>query len=319
MTRLFARENEGAKRRLLFGRVEMIGHIKTLYANWSSVALYSADDGSPKIRSIISGLEDRIAEAEGALTFDQLIENDFFKKVNEFKEGTGDLFFTPEVVAATIACNTKIGNKFLDLIRIERERTSPALIEQKYGSDHDQLISAAAGKTLHIADVAHNLPETDDVADEESYADEQDAEHRVSKPAREAAKEPRKAFISFDLFGVNKWLLLTTVLIVIASAGLYFWADSPLTESTSTETAKDISFEGSALKEYMKTGRGTDETVYAIALPSWEELTDAKKKEVLQQALEFANQNGRKKVQLLNAQGRSVGYASEDRSEISNP
>ena len=34
MTRLFAREIEDQKRRLLFSPVDMVGHIKTLYANW---------------------------------------------------------------------------------------------------------------------------------------------------------------------------------------------------------------------------------------------------------------------------------------------
>src|SRR4026209_521634 len=64
MTRLFSREIEGAKRKVLFGRAEMIGHIKTLYANWASVALYSTDDVSLKARAIVAGFEDRVAEAE---------------------------------------------------------------------------------------------------------------------------------------------------------------------------------------------------------------------------------------------------------------
>jgi hypothetical protein len=318
MTRLFARENDGAKRRLLFGRSEMIGHIKTLYANWSSVALYSTGDESPKVRSIIVGLEDRIAEAESALTFDQLIEDSFFKKVNEFKESTGEVFFTPEVVAATIDCNTKIGNKLLDLIRLERERTSAELVEQKYGAEYDHLISAAAGKTLHVVDVVHNLPENDPDFDE-PRGDEEVATVRVPTRAREVEKTPRQPFLSFNLFGVNKWLLLVTVLIVTASAGLYLWADGPMADSGATEKARDVSFDGTPLKEYMRTGRATEETFYAITLPSWDQLTEAKKKEVLKQALEFATQNGQKRVQILNPQGRNAGFAAEGQTEVLSP
>ena len=319
LTRLFARETEGAKRRLLFGRTEMIGHIKTLYANWSSVALYSTSDESPKVRSILAGLDDRIGEAESATTFDQLIEDSFFKKVNEFKEGTGEIFFAPEVVAATIECNTKIGNKLLDLIRLERERTSAHMVQQKYGAEYDHLISAAAGKTLHVVDVVNNLLDTDPVEEELLDPEPQVAPKFVSRPVREVVHEPRRPFLSFNLFGVNKWLLLTTILIVLASTGLYIWADGPSTETSATEVAKDISFEGSPLKEYMRTGRATAETFYAITLPSWDELTEARKKEVLKQTLEFAAKNGQKRVQLLNTRGRNVGFASEARSEILNP
>jgi len=299
----------------------MIGHIRTLYANWSSLALYSADDASLRIRSIIAGLEDRIGESDSALTFDQLIQDGFFKKVHEFKEGTGEIFFTPEVVATAIECNTKIGNKFLDLIRLERERTSAEIVEQKYGAEHDQLISAAAGKTLELAEVVKNLPENDELDGEglDSSLSEPPANPSPTTPSRAVVKTAGKSFFSFDLFGVNKWLLMVTIVIVIASAGLYFWADQPTTESTSTETAKDVNLESSGIKEYMRAGRSTAETFYAITLPTWDQLNEEKKKEVLQQSLDFANEKGLKTVQLVNVNGRSVGYASKERIEILKP
>ncbi len=315
MTRLFSREASGDKRKVLFGRAEMIGHVKTLYANWSSVALYSADDVPLKARAIVAGFEDRVAEAESALTFDQLIQNDFFKRVHAFKEATGEIFFAPEVVAATIDCNTKIGNKFVDLVRLERERSNPESIEEKYGYDYDQIISDAAGKTLQLLDVLKNLPECEEgeVTDGGGFRSTE-----ANPTPREAQKDKTRLF-TFELFAVNKWLLLATIVVVLVSSALYLWSSQPSTETSSAESATDVSLENSDLKEYMRTGRATSETFYAITLPVWDQMEEQKKREILQKALEFANKNGQKKVQLVNFRGRSVAFASQKKAEILNP
>lgn len=316
MTRLFSREVEGEKRKVLFSRGEMIGHIKTLYANWASVALYSTDDVSLKSRAIVAGFEDRVAEAESALTFDQLIQNDFFKKVHGFKEATGEVFFTPEIVAAAIDCNTKVGNKFVDLIRLERERSNLESIEQKYGYEYDQVISEAAGKTLHLVELLKNLPESEDADDAV------DARHEAapdSAPTTSDVKKEKAPLFTFELFAVNKWLLLATIVVVLASTGLYFWSNQPSQENAAAESAQDVNLDGSVLKEYVRTGRATPETFYAITLPVWEELEEDKKREILHQALEFANKKGLKNVQFINVRGRPVGSASQTRIEILKP
>jgi hypothetical protein len=105
----------------------------------------------------------------------------------------------------------------------------------------------------------------------------------------------------------------------LVSASLYFWAVKPAEEATSAEAALDVSFDGSPLQEYVRTGRSTSETLYAITLPAWDQLDEPKKREILQQGLEFAAKNGQKNVQFLNMRGRSVAFASPKRSELLNP
>ena len=312
MTRLFSRETEGEKRRLLFSRGEMIGHIKTLYANWASAALYSADDATLKIRAIVAGFEDRTAEAESALTFDQLIQDDFFKKVHEFKVATGEIFYTPEVVSVAIDCNTRIGNKFIDLLRLERERTSPESVERKYGYEYDQIISEAAGKTLHLVELAKTLEGNSDTGNESG-----DPSASKTKTFERAPTNENRLFTS-DMFRVNKWLLAFTILVVLASAGAYFWSSQPSAGASATATATSINLEGTELDAYLRSGRGTAETFYAITLPAWDQLEDDKKKEVLQQALLLANKNGLKTVQLISVNGRTAAVASETKLEIPN-
>ena len=318
MTRLFSRETEGQKRKLLFGRAEMIGHISTLYANWASVALYSADGVPLKARAIVAGFEDRIGEAEGATTFDQLIQNDFFKKIHEFKEAAGEVFFAPEVVAISIDCNTRVGNKFVDLIRLERESTTLESVEQKYGYEHDEVISDAAGKTLQVAEVLNGLPDSDDGPIEGREIGVGSKENADAKAGGKSSRQ-RESFFTFELFAVNKWLLLATIVVVLVSSSLYFWAGQPTADTSSADTAKNVSFDGSELKEYVRSGRSTAETLYAITLPAWDQLDETKKREVLQKGLEFAQKNGQKNVQFLNLRGRSVAFASGKKSELLNP
>jgi len=310
MTRLFSRETEGEKRRVLFGRSEMIGHIKALYANWASVALYSTDQVPLKTRAIVAGFEDRVAEAESAITFDQLIHDDFFKKIHEFKEATGEIFFTPEVVAATIDCNTKIGNKFVDLVRLERERTNRESIEQKYGYEYDQIISQAAGKTLQLVELLKSLPDTTAAGDGSNAAE--------TKRMPEAPHGPKekKPLLTWDIFQVNKWLLAATIVVVLASTGIYFWSSQSSSEAGPVDAAQDVSLENTEFKEYLRAGRATDETFYAITLPAWDQISEDQKKEVLQQALTFAAKTGKKNVQLVNVKGRNVAFASKTKSEI---
>lgn len=318
MTRLFSRETEGEKRRVLFGRSEMIEHIRALYANWASVALYSADQVPLKTRAIVAGFEDRVAEAESAITFDQLIQNDFFKKVHEFKEATGEMFFTPEVVAAMIECNTKIGNKFVDLVRLERERTNGQSVEQKYGYEYDQIISEAAGKTLQLVELLKSLPNIKALHDDSNVLETKKMAAAPDGPMAAAPDGPKekKPLFTWDMFQVNKWLLAVTIGVVLASTGLYFWSSQSSSEGALMDAAHDVSLENTEFKEYLRSGRATDETFYAITLPAWDQLADDRKKEVLQQALAFATKNGKKNVQLVNVKGRNVAFASKTKSEL---
>ena len=314
MTRLFARETDDQKRRLLFSPVDMVGHIRTLYANWASVALYSTDESTVQARAVVSGFEDRVAESNNAEGFDDLLKNSFFDKIRQFKEATGELFFTPEIVAASIDCNVRIGNKLVDLVYVERQRMPLELVEEKYGYEHDQIISEAACKTLRLVELLKSLPDTEDA----------NAASRAAAASRPVAKsivgkEKKASFFSLNLFGVNKWLLVATILVAIASGSLYFWADQPTAESSAAETAKDVNLQKTPLKEYIRSGRATEENFYAITLPAWDELNEAKKKEVLQKALELANENGLKTVSLLNVKGRTVAFASANRAELLNP
>ena len=96
MTRLFSRCFDDEKRQLIFTREIMAGHIQTLYSNWSSILLYSAEENSDEIKLAISNFEALITEAERAETFDELLEVDFFElPVLSYQELTPDVRLQP--------------------------------------------------------------------------------------------------------------------------------------------------------------------------------------------------------------------------------
>ncbi len=304
MTRLFSRDAGDERRRLLFSRDEMVGHLQALYANWASVALYSTEEtSSRRTRLLVTGIEERIAEAVGAVTFEQLIRNEFFAKVHEFKEAAGEMFFTPEIVAATIDCNVRIGNKFVDLVQAERALSNPDTVEQRYGYEYDQIISDAAGKTLHLVELLKNLPEAP-VSDEPI----------VNTPAVDPAKAAERKSISplegRALFKVNKWLLAATLLVISATGSLYFWSNQPTQERSAAENAKSVDLADSGITEYVRSGRASAETLYAITLPAWDQLSEGQKRDVVGKALTFANQQKLKRAKLLNVRGDAEAFAS---------
>lgn len=315
ITKLFSREMGEQKRKLLFGRPDMIVHINTLYANWSSLSLYASDDDAPMVKENVAKFTEFVREAETTRTLDDLVAKDLFERIRVTKESLADMFYAPEITAAAIDCNVRLGNKFVELVYQERENESVESIEEKYGYTYDQIISNAAGKTLHLVDLLKSKRENTEV--EEEVVEEEI--HRTPQRVPVTIPDPYgTGSRRFEMFGVNKWLLATTLLIAAISIGLYVWADKFAASDAVTTTAKQIDISRSDIKEYFHTARGTSETFYGVTHASWDQMTDPEKKDVLQKALKFANENGFKKVIIVNVKGRTVGYASKDRAEILN-
>ncbi len=315
MTRLFSRELDDAKRNLLFGRLEMTGHIKTLYSNWSSIALYNQVDDETLISAAISRFDEFVSESDRAETFDSLIASDFFNRIRLFKEQTNVMFFTADVVGAAINCNVRIGNRYVELIKAERERNNGGNLEEKYGYTYDTVISNAASKTLLLVELLkeEKLPEIEKtMIFDEPLKD-------VSRKTFERAPVYDYEKSRSGLLGVNIWLLAATVLTVTASVGIYFWAENVAVEQSPTAIANSVDMGDSPLKQHLKTVSSSEETLYGFMQPTWDTMTDDEKEQFLKDTYEFAVARGLKKVNLLSERGRTVGYASEKRIDIFGP
>jgi len=315
MTKLFSREVGEEKRKLLFGRVEMLAHVKTLYSNWASLSIdtdQDKDGGSP-IADAVAGFEGFVRESETAESFDQLVSSDFFNRIRLFKEGAAELFYEPAVIASAMECNVRIGNRFVELVQNDRMTTGKDSIEEKYGYSYDTIISGAASKTLLLLDLLREAREADEAAETPKEAVRETPAKTVSFE-RAPVVESRRGLVA-----VNKWLIVATILVLALSAGVYFWSENASTAEDGVEVAPAVNIAGSELTQHVREASTSSETLYGVLQPTWDALSEDEQKQFLAKALNFARARGMKRVNLLNSRGRTVGYASPDRLEVFAP
>lgn len=315
MTRLFSRDGGNNKRQLLFGRQETIGHISTLYANWSSILVYSEAEDAERVKAAVKQLGEFLMEIRGASKFDELAAGDFFERVRHFKEGCSELFFHPEVLAAALECNIGTGNRFVDLVEAARVTTHPDDVEGKYSYAYDQLVSNAAGRTIHLLEILRG-----EARQPEAWDTARSGEMRKLEASIPAASASRRAKSSrAGLFSVNKWLLAGTILVSAISSGLYLWAENAEDRESASAIASKVDVAGSEIAIEIKSARSSGETLYLVMQPTWEVKSEDEQRSILQKALEFSNSKGFRRVQILNEKGRSLAYVDAGRLDLQRP
>ncbi|MBK9162326.1 MAG: hypothetical protein IPM21_00075 [Acidobacteria bacterium] len=94
-------------------------------------------------------------------------------------------------------------------------------------------------------------------------------------PAKQATKASSdRSSLKFELFGVNKWFLAATILILLVSVGVYVWADMFAGSQANAVVAKDIDISATELKQHLRMARATNETLYCVIEPSWDGLNE---------------------------------------------
>lgn len=329
ITRLFSKPIAGEKRVPLFERGEALGHINKLYGEWSSISLYTADDDASKVTLTALSFDDLTAEAENAACFDVLIESDFFGRLRLFKESISELFFAPEVAIAAIEANIAIGNAYVKLIDQERKKADADVIQTKYGDIDDEEISDAAARTLGLTELLRS-PVVEEEKFEESGIDDGDkAYQKTASDAREAAAEPKRK-VKFELPAfveglkqsvsrVNKWLLIVSVVLIVASAGFYIWTNYFVEEKITTSGVTAVNLDNAVFKEHLKTAKISGETFYGVLLPSWETLPKAKREEYVKKILDAGPSMNFKQVNLLKSDGKHAAFANSTRVDVTIP
>ncbi|MEQ1763938.1 MAG: hypothetical protein ABL984_12445 [Pyrinomonadaceae bacterium] len=315
MTKLFSRDVGEEKRRLLFGRIEMLGHIKTLYSNWASLSIApdGEGDGTSILTSSVVGFDEFLKECQSSASFDALVTSDFFNRIRLFKEAAAELFFEPPVIAAAMECNVGIGNRFVDLVQVEREISGESSLKEKYGYTYDTIISGAASKTLLLLDLLREARESTPVEAVVADSPVHEVPRVTSFERAPVVAEPRVPFV------VNKWLVAATLVILVLSAVVYFWSENATTVNAGVEVSSSLDVSSSDLKQHLLEASTSNETFYGVMQPTWDALSEDEQKQFLAKALEFAKSKGLKKVNLLNGRGRTVGYATAERSQLFGP
>ncbi|MBK6587878.1 MAG: hypothetical protein IPG22_06135 [Acidobacteria bacterium] len=322
ITRLFSRPAENEKRVCLFGRDETLAHINTLYREWSSIALYGAnDDTDSNVLLTALSFEDLAIEAENAGNFDQLIAKDFFGRLRAFKESISETFTLQNVLAAAIEANVRIGNAYVTLIE-ERAKADAESIQNKYGDHHDESVSVGAARTLELMDLLRSPLNPDKLAEEvhdEPHIEAPETLAAAPEPERPKAAKVRSPFfgnLREKAFSINRWLLATSLLLIAASFGLYVYSNFFLTESVAPTGVRTVQFEDSSYAEYITTARVSGETLYGILSPTWETLPKEKRQDLLLKIYQAGKDKGYAQVNLLSKDGKIAAFASSTRLDI---
>lgn len=328
ITRLFSRPSGGERRKPLFEREEALGHLNTLYREWSSVPLYAADDDLSKIALTAMSFDDLMAEAQNAAAFDELIESDFFGRLRLFKESIAEMFFAPEVAIAAIEANVQIGNAYVKLIDLERQKAEADVIQSKYGDLDNETISDAAARTLELVDLLRAPLNVE----EEFFEDAEEEPEPLDKiildtSTMESEPDAQSVFtlpgflnnLKENALQVNRWLLAVSILLITASIGLYVWANYLVDDEVSKTGVQTVNLDNPVFKEHIKSAKVAGETFHGTVLPSWTELSKEKREEYLKKILQAGPSMNFKQVNLLKADGKQAGFASATRVDVEMP
>lgn len=328
-TRLFSREIGGDKRKTSLKRDEIISALRGLYAEWSSISLYSMDEEDSTLLLSAFKFEDFMTEADNAESFDELIRNDFFNRLRLFKESAGEQFFAPLVTAAAIESNVRIGNRYVDLLTVEREKGLAEKLENKYGFLHDQVISDATSKTLQLVELLKEKDFTELIKEKKAA---KAAPVKIDKPIERKEKVNKQSANKNEIkkleviskptdeekltsFSLNKVVLALTVLIIVASVGFYMKANNSPSSNIPTDVIK-VNLENSSLKNFIKDGQVSNGVFLGTVESSWENLNIEKKQEILKKILSIGGNKGFSSVQLQNETKKTVGVAMQDKIEL---
>ncbi len=332
LTRLLSRPTTDHQRTCLFTRKEMVDHITLLYKEWSSISLYSTDDDESTLMLTVLSFEELADEAESVTNFDLLLTGDFFGRLTMFKESVNELFFAPEVIAAAVESNIRIGNTYIKLIDQERSKMDADAIHLKLQEVDNRVVSDAMARTLEIVDIlraqeererkAAAPPITVEITEERPVAipepvefDFEEEEVNIDEPQTEKQKftlNPLKG----NALSVNRGFLVVALFLIAVSVGIYVWSNYIIEGNVPSVSVLSVDIEGTILTHHIKTARISGHNFYAKMMPTWEALPKEKREEFIRSVLEYARDKGCTQVTLLNSKGQAVGYASDSKIDV---
>lgn len=312
ITRVFSKDVGSEKREFVFSRQEIIDHISGLYAEWKCVSLYSTEDDNPEILGIISQFEKFIAEAEKAESFKELVNSSYFDRLRKFKRSTNENFYVPGVVAVAIECNIRVGNSYVKLIEMEREKQNSQKLDEQYGQIIDKVVSDVTSKTLQLVDI---------LEEKGIHADAQSDQNKTKKAKRKTATGEKGSllenfsnlFNTSKLFKVNRWLLILAGITVIVTFGLYSWVEFAGETPEKPKNVVVLNFKGTELEKNLKAPRISNGILYAVVNENWAGLSKEEKEKVVSQAVSFGIKEKAPKVHLFNKEGKTVGAGTKEK------
>lgn len=314
ITRVFTKGTGTDKRELVFSHDEIVEHIKGLYAEWNSVAMYPEDDDDPEGLLLAIKFQDFVNTAECAEEFRDLVQDDFFKKLRNFKASTKERFLAPVIVAAAVECNVRIGNRYADLVVLEKEKANRKIRDEQNGVIIEKVVSEVTTKTSELVDIL-----------DKKGAHPKEEGKSLDESAKEAIQAVKESEIFSQLsdpervgsvFRINRWLIAIAALTLVATLGLYAWVEMSGAGGTTNENVAQVQLGGSGLDQYYKAPRVSNGILYAVVTEKWDALSKEQKRELLENTVELGETLDYSKVHLFNSAGKTVGAAHGDKVSV---
>lgn len=308
VTRLFSKFVDGLRRETICSRKEIVRHLRMRYAQWGIETTDHLHTDDPDVSLAIQMLDDFAGEAANAASLLEFASNTLLERLVEFKQNAKSLLLVPEAAAAMIECNLSVATKVIDLL-------GPAGPQSLGLAGLDAvLLSEAVARSFESGDDAVQVDETES---EDETASTERPSGRKPRPVKAKKKQAAKArAFTGSLFGINKWLLIATMVTLVLSVGIYVWAEYFASEPVSGVGVRVVDLEKPELKQYVKTTKVSGNMLYAVITPAYERLEPAKKREFLDAVRREGEQKGFSRVSLLNTQGKAVGFASDERIDL---
>ena len=195
-------------------------------------------------------------------------------------------------------------------------------IQAKYGDKHDDTVSEGVGRTLDLVELLRSPLHTPDLEVEvQAEIHPEVREHRSVAPIAVETVEGRELppFIQniLEQFrSMNRWISITSAVLIALSLGIYVYANFFVTEKTGASDVRVVGIDDPLYREYVDSARVSNETLYGLLLPTWDNLSKEKKQEILQKMFQDGRAKGYTQVNLINKDGKPAGFASATRLDI---
>jgi hypothetical protein len=308
LTRLFTVDEEDGLRRLSASRNTIAETLEGYYKEWLGISPQHAIDDD-KIRSASSKFGEFISRAGDAPDFETLIGESFFGVIKDYKKELSQVFYAPEVAAAAIDCNVKVGNRFVELLDEYRAKQKAEGKKTPGPLDPllEQIVSETTNKTLQVVYEAQK---------NHAKLNEQRERQRLLERETFTVPEksvfiPRKTANTGSIFGINIWLLGVGFLAIMISGVMYLWVEYGGSENQTVLMAKKVNEKELPGGEYLTTARVNNNAFYGIVTAKWNSLAEDNKKKVLEQLVSAGKEKGFTEVALINSDGKVIGRGSE--------
>ena len=305
VTRLYSRETGPGRRKALFGRELVAQQIATILGGHGDggTAAAAAPVPDSALRAI-NGFDLLHREAEFADSFQDLVGDDFFRRLREAKESAGADTFVPEVAATLVELNVFVGNRFAELFEKEQRKTPVPELAARFGFVCEENVSRLVGQTMPSA--------------ERLCRSASKLTPSQTSIAAERKRRSRAGFIKRmrTMFTISPWLFAVLLVVVLSAVAIYFGTKQMILEGDESVAVKRVNLDSTTLKTFMTNARITGETFTATVTPEWNALDGEARADVVRKLQRIGVDKGFIYVRLTDALGATVAVGRPDGVEI---